>query len=455
MKNITNKLNSILFGISIFSPLRQRIFISMVFISIIVTIIGNIINILLGLPLFIIAITFDVTVIFIIIFYRLRKSSKVFLDFYYYVFWVIVFVATAYLWFLNAGIDSNFTILFGMGYIGLFLTTKPENRFAVLIFSSLFIAILILMDFYFPELIVRYENKAQRITDLVIGIIVYLSVIHYFLNTVWQQSNFEQSKLKIKNIQLDNLSKERKELNERLELSVKEMEYANTAKDSFISIISHDLRSPFQGLLGVSRLLNENYNDLNDDEKKQLIQKLNNLLENQYSFLEELLLWGLLQRSSVNLKVDNINLKEILLSEISHFSQAIDQKKLNVKLLDTTDVEIKTDRNLISTVFRNILSNAIKFSPIGQKIEVFVKCEGNTCLVNIKDYGEGISEEDLPYLFRLDTKVSRKGTDGETGTGFGLVLCSDIMMKLNGKILIESKEGSGTTVTIVIPQANL
>lgn len=452
MKNIIAKINSYLFCTSIFSPLRQRIFLSMVFMSIIVTIIGNIINILLGFSLHLVTITFAVTVIFVIIFFRLRKSDKGFIDFYYYVFWGIVFVAMAYLWFLNAGIDSNFPILFVMGYIGLFLSTKPENRFVVLIFSSFFISILILLDFYFPELFVRYENKAQRITDLVIGMIVYLCVIHYLLNTVWQQSNFEQSKLNIKNFQLKSLNKERKELNDMLELSIKEMEYASSAKDRFISIIAHDLRSPFQGLLGVARLLNENYNDLNDEEKMHLIQKLNNLLEKQYSFLEELLLWGRLQRSNVNLKIELVNLKELLLFEISHFSQIIDRKKLYVKILNSADVEIKTDRNLIATVFRNILSNAIKFSLIGQQIEISILNQEDSCSVIIRDYGTGIAEEDLPSLFRLDTKVSRKGTDGETGTGFGLILCSDIMMKLNGKISIESKEGSGTTVTIVIPK---
>jgi len=208
----------------------------------------------------------------------------------------------------------------------------------------------------------------------------------------------------------------------------------------------------FQGLLGVSRLLKENYDALDDYEKRQLIEKLNNLLEKQYSFLEELLLWGRLQRSNISLKTETVNLKEILVSELSHLTQIIERKKLNVKLFESTNFEIKTDRNLISTVFRNILSNAIKFSPVGQKIEVFVECEGKICLVRFKDYGLGISEEDLPNLFLLDSKVSRKGTDGETGSGFGLVLCSDIMKKLNGEISIESREGAGTTVTITIPK---
>lgn len=451
MKNILVKINSFLFGTNIFSPLRYRIFISIVFMAIIVTIIGNLVNIVFGYPLLLVAITFVVTIIFTFIFFKIRKSDKDFIDFYYFIFWGIVLISVAYLWFLNGGIDSNFTILFVMGYIGLYLTTKPENRFATLIFSLFFVVTLILMDFYFPELFVRYKNKTQRITDLVIGMVVYLTIIHQLLNTIWQQSSFEQSKLRIKNIQLDSLSKERKELNDKLELSIKDMEYANSAKDRFISIIAHDLRSPFQGLLGVSRLLNENYSDLKDDEKKQLIQKLNNLLEKQYSFLEELLLWGRLQRSNVKLKIEKVNLREILLSQISHFTQVIEQKKLSVKLFDSVDVEIKTDKNLISTVFRNILSNAIKFSPIGQKIEIFVKCEGKSCTVKFKDFGGGISEEDLPNLFRLDIKVSRKGTDGEVGTGFGLVLCSEIMIKLNGSITIESKEGFGTIVTIIIP----
>ncbi len=229
------------------------------------------------------------------------------------------------------------------------------------------------------------------------------------------------------------------------------MESTNIAKDRFISIIAHDLRSPFQGLLGVSRLLNESYDDFGDVEKKQLSRKLNNLLEKQYDFLEELLVWGRLQLSNVASKTEILNLKEILLSEISKFNQVIEQKKLSVKLFDSVDKEIKTDRNLISTVFRNVLSNAIKFSPVGQKIEALLECEDKFCVVKIKDYGIGISEEDLSNLFRLDVKVSRKGTDGETGTGFGLIICSEIMTKLNGAIKLESNEGRGTTVEIKIP----
>ena len=453
MKNIITKINLLLFSTNIFSPLRQRIFISIVFLSIILTIIGNVINILLDFEIITVLVTLIVTVVYVFVFIMVRKSKKENIDFYYYLFWGITFISVSYLWFLNAGIDSNFLVLLVTGYIGLYLSTNPKRRPIALIFYLTFVVTLILTDLYFPELFIRYENKNQRITDLVFGVVIYLSIIHHLLNVVSQQSNFEQNKLKIKNIQLDELNKEIKELNDKLELTIKQIDYANSSKDRFISIIAHDLRSPFQGLLGVSRLLKESYDELNDDEKKQLIQKLNNLLEKQYSFLEELLLWGRLQRSNVSLRMDNVNLKEILLSEISHFTQIIEKKKLNVKLFESTDFEIKTDRNLISTVFRNILSNAIKFSPVGQKIEVFVECEDKSCLVRFKDYGLGISEEDLPNLFRLDAKVSRKGTDGETGSGFGLVLCSDIMKKLNGKISIESKEGAGTTVTITIPRA--
>ncbi len=130
MKNIITKINSFLFGTSIFSPLRHRIFISMVFLSIILTIIGNLINIFVGFPLKPVTITFLINVIFTFIFFRIRKSDNKSIDIYYYLFWGIVFASMAYLWFLNAGIDSNFTILFVMGYIGLFLTTKPERRFA-------------------------------------------------------------------------------------------------------------------------------------------------------------------------------------------------------------------------------------------------------------------------------------------------------------------------------------
>jgi len=248
MKNIITKISSLLFYTNVFSPLRQRIFISIVFLSIILTVIGNVVNILLNFEATTIFATFIVTLVYVFVFIKARKCEKDNIDFYYYIFWGITYISVSYLWFLNAGIDSNFLVLLVMGYIGLHLTSKQKSRPKALIIYLTFVVILILTDFYFPEIFIRYENKAQRITDLVVGMVVYISIIHHLLNVVSQQSNFEQNKLKIKNIQLDDLNKERKELNDKLELSVKQMEYANSSKDRFISIIAHDLRSPFQWL---------------------------------------------------------------------------------------------------------------------------------------------------------------------------------------------------------------
>lgn len=454
MLTFSGKSNRKCFDINIFTPLRYRVLITIIFMSIVVTAVGIIINLILGLDPYI-TLAFLISMLFsMIIFYLVKKDQSRNIDLYYYVFWSFVFLSLISSWILAGGIDGSLMILFILVYIGLFLTTN-EKRNIVLIISILFIISLILLDYYYPHIIFRFENKSQRVIYLLKAFTVYLVFIHLLLEFLLTQNKFEHKKLELINKRLNNSYDEIKKLNEKLNYSYQELESANAGKDRFISIIAHDLRSPFQGLLGVSKMLNESYEDLSDNERKELLTKLNNLLNNQYKFLEELLLWGRLQRTSINLRIEKFSLKECILSEISHQKEHIDKKKLVVELLRSDDITIKSDRNLISAVLRNVLSNAIKFSPIGQKIEVSALQQKNSCMVIIKDYGIGISEEDLPNLFRVDTKVSRKGTEGEVGTGFGLVICSEIMAKLKGNISIESKEGSGTTVTVLIPLAGV
>lgn len=454
MLTFPGKSNRNFLGINIFTPLRYRVFITIIFMTIVVTAVGIIINLIIGLDH---SATFAFLLSFIftsIIFYLVKRNKSKNIDLYYYVYWIFIFLSLISAWILAGGIDGSLMILFVLVYIGLFLTTS-ENRVVVLIISILFIVSLILLDYYSPDIIFRFKDRSQRVIYLIKAFTVYLVFIHLLLEFILTQNKFEHKRLELVNKKLNLSNDEIKKLNEKLNSSYQELESANASKDRFISIIAHDLRSPFQGLLGVSKMLNESYDELSDNERKILLMKLNNLLNNQYKFVEELLLWGRLQRTNINLRIEKFSLKECILSEISHQKDQIDKKNLVVELLQSDNVEIKSDRNLISAVLRNVLSNAIKFSPIGQKIEVSALQQKDSCAVIVKDYGIGISEEDLPNLFRLDTKISRKGTEGEVGTGFGLVICSEIMAKLKGNISIESKEGSGTTVTVLIPLAEL
>jgi signal transduction histidine kinase len=450
MQLFFNKTNHKLLDINIFTPLHKRIFVTVLFMSILVTLIGILLNLILGLNeyltlLFVISFLFS-----IVIFFLVKKRNSDELQKYYYLYWIGIFSILPSVWILGGGIDGSLMILFVLIYIRLFLTTR-EKRGIALVISVLFIVALILFDYYFPNIIIRFESKEQRTVYLVKAFVVYLVFIHCLLEFIMIQNKIEHRRLETYNKKLNEIVAENKSLSDKLEESLKEMENANVSKDRFISIIAHDLRSPFQGLLGFSRLLKENYDQFNDEDKRQLLEKLNNLVEKQYSFLEELLLWGRLQKSNIAIKVESVNIKESILSEIVRFNHQIEKKKLEIKILNGDTIEVETDKNFLSTVFRNVLSNAIKFSTFGQKIEIFIEQFDNTCHIKFRDYGIGISEEDLSNLFRLDSKVSRKGTDGETGSGFGLVICNEIMNKLNGKIIIDSKEGKGTTVTITLP----
>ncbi|MCS7052319.1 MAG: HAMP domain-containing histidine kinase [Ignavibacterium sp.] len=437
-------------NVNIFTPTQKRIFITVLFMSVIVSLVGILLNIILGLNeyltfFYLIAFTFS-----LVLFFLARKESPELISKYYYIYWFGLMIILPIVWIYGGGIDGSWPILFVAIYIGLFLTTN-EKREYILLISVLFAIILILLDYLYPEIIVRFDERTQRITYFIKAFVVYLILIHYLLEFILFQNKIEHRKLELTNKNLSETIQKNKILNEKLDSLLKELQNANNSKDRFISIVAHDLRSPYQGLLGVTRLLKENYTALSEEEKKQLIDKLNALVEKQYSFLEELLIWGRLQKNNISIKIEEFSIKDVLLSIIENFNFKIESKNLDVQLLLDDNLVLKSDRYLISTVLRNVLSNAIKFSNHNGKVEITGRKKENYYEVKIKDYGIGIDNEDLNNLFLIDTKVTKKGTDGETGFGFGLVVSNEIMSKLNGTISIESQEGIGTSVTILIP----
>jgi signal transduction histidine kinase len=235
-----------------------------------------------------------------------------------------------------------------------------------------------------------------------------------------------------------------------LEVVNAKLNESNITKDKFISILAHDLRSPFQGILGISNILEFDDTDLTESERKKFISKLNKTLNRQYNFLEELLLWGKLQQGVVEFLPRKCNMKDIISDNVDVLSGNIAKKNLNLEVQGPDKVEAIIDDNLISTVIRNLLSNAIKFTPAGGSINIYLEDFIDHFSIKVSDTGIGVHLNRQKKLLKLETNTSTRGTEDEPGTGLGLILCKEIIEKHRGQLLIESEEGKGSSFTIIL-----
>jgi len=233
-----------------------------------------------------------------------------------------------------------------------------------------------------------------------------------------------------------------------------ELEELNATKDRFFSILAHDLKNPFSSLYSMSELAIENYQSLEEDEKLKMLQNIHKSAELIYNLLENLLTWSKSQRGRIDYSPERFNLSKII--EVSMNLHQIPAEKKGVILSANVEDELLCfgDREMINTVVRNLVNNAVKFSKKSDTVKVGVKQKGKTYEVSVRDEGIGISEENTKKLFRIDKKYKTEGTAGETGTGLGLVLCKEFVEKNGGEIHVSSKEGSGTEFAFTIQKYN-
>jgi len=229
-----------------------------------------------------------------------------------------------------------------------------------------------------------------------------------------------------------------------------ELERLNKTKDKFFSIIAHDLRNPFNAIMGFSDLLCHDFNEMDDKQKLGLLELINLSSESSYNLLDNLLQWARTQTDKIKFSPEEFELSEVV-KQVSDLHGIIAEKKL-VSIRNTIPVSTRVfaDRNMIHTVVRNLISNAIKFSHKGGNVLVSAYENGGMTEIVIRDEGIGMSRENLSKLFRIDTYYSTSGTSGESGTGLGLIICKEFVEKNNGRIRATSKEGDGTAISFTL-----
>jgi PAS domain S-box-containing protein len=257
----------------------------------------------------------------------------------------------------------------------------------------------------------------------------------------------------------EELKRHRDHLEELVEERTKELSQANAqlaemniSKDKFFSIISHDLKNPFSIMLGYSQLLEDNFKQYTPEKVFRLIQKLHGSAERLYVLLENLLTWARIQQGGIECVPDTLDIHKVIEENRDLLLSIALQKQIDLQNNVPARTHVFADYNMISTIVRNLLSNALKFTPEGGHVNVSCQQQDDCITIAVSDTGLGIKPEALPKLFRIDVQYTNIGTAGEKGSGLGLNLCKDLVEANNGTIAVESTPGQGTTFTVSLPQ---
>ena len=296
------------------------------------------------------------------------------------------------------------------------------------------------------ELAFQNQEKEKRADELIIA-----NKELAFQN---QEKEKRADELIIANKELAFQNQEKEKRADELIIANKELKQLlqlNTDKDRFISILAHDLRSPFFTILSYLNLLIENVRKYDIDEIEEHIRIVNHSAQNTFNLLEDLIRWIQSESGKLPYEPQKLNFKYICEDVVEIFKPAANAKNITINLFIAEMITVFADINMLKTVLRNLVSNAIKFSNPGGQIDITAKKTQSNITISFSDKGVGIASEMLDKLFDITQINSTIGTAAENGTGLGLLLCKEFVEKHGGKIWVESELGKGSRFNFILP----
>jgi len=299
------------------------------------------------------------------------------------------------------------------------------------------------LDFDQPIIVISAHDEVEYLLELInlgvdsflvkpLDLSKFLAVMHKVCGYINQKKALHEAELK------------------RAQLTLA-LQKSNAQKDRFFSIIAHDLRSPFNGLMGMTALLENNLEQLPTKDAQEFAGDVHRSAVKFYNLLENLLEWGRLQQGIIERNPQAVDL-ELLIQEVFEGLELVArEKKIDLKILPSEVALIWVDRNMIRSVIHNLITNALKFSFPGTAVQLSWKQQTNQINLLVQDKGVGMSEKVQQKILQLDQHHTTSGTAGEPGTGLGLVLCKEMMEQNQGTITLSSKEGEGTSFSLLFP----
>lgn len=246
---------------------------------------------------------------------------------------------------------------------------------------------------------------------------------------------------------------ERKKAEQELKLREEQLKDANAQKDKFFSILAHDLRNPFNSMMNTLLSLSLNYSNFDEESKKLMIDDLAKTVKSAFSLLESLLTWSRSQRGLIKFQPETLDLFEFAFNASYEFEPECRNKSISLKVDVPQNTLVIADRNMLSAMIRNLVTNAVKFTNAGGEISVYSVDKEDYIEFAVKDTGIGISKENLSKLFKIDETLSIQESGNTVGSGLGLLICKDFAEKHSGAIFVESEQGKGSTFRFTLKKA--
>jgi PAS domain S-box-containing protein len=259
------------------------------------------------------------------------------------------------------------------------------------------------------------------------------------------------SELSFGHIKLAWAMNEKTKAEKKLKKSNYQLKQALADKDKFFSIIAHDLRSPFIGFHNFIQLMDKHIDSMSQEDIRKLTRDMKKNADNLYNLLNNLLEWARVKRGLISYDPCPLKLDEIVRLSLDLIEPGAAQKNISLDVSVPQEITILADKPMVFTVIRNILSNAVKYTRKQGIISIMAQCQKSMVMIAVKDNGLGMDEKTISALFTQGQKFSLQGTEGETGTGLGLLLCREFIEKHGGRIWAESQHGQGSTFYFTLP----
>jgi signal transduction histidine kinase len=411
------------------SSLEDRLFLSSVFFVICISLTGAVVLSLIektfnSVVLFALGLTLILSVGYY--FVRFKGIIKPFII----PFIVLINSSFAISWLMVGGINgSNIILGIVVLILGLIIVPPGSRKYILIIFILLLIC-LYLVQFYRPDLIPNFADPTSRWIDSLSTAIYSSFFIFLIIRFLLNQYSIERNKAEENGEKLLQL---------------------NDDKDRFISILSHDLKSPFNTLVGFSNVLKEDVRKLSIEQIEEIANDINKSARTTYNLLEEILVWARAQQGKFPFNPQRVNLLNICNYVVEIHEPNANSKGIDLKCSVHDGIFIMADSDMLKTVLRNLVSNAIKFTNDRGTIVINAVRNSDHIIISVSEDGVGIKPESLSKLFNISQVVSTQGTANESGTGLGLLLCKEFVEKHGGKIWAESEYGKGSKFSFTIP----
>ncbi len=296
---------------------------------------------------------------------------------------------------------------------------------------------------------VPVKNQKGKVLGIV-GIGRDITTIKKAENKIRQQAeNLQET-----NTLLEERQEEIQQQKEEIMAQRDELENLNNTKDKFFSIIGHDLKNPFNAIINLADILKNSIHSGTKEEMIEMIELIRISAKSAFELLENLLQWSKSQSGNIEFTPEKFDINTIIRKNIEFFKVNAEKKSITLHANIPGEINVYADKNMINTVIRNIINNAIKFTNPGGEINILTRQNQSEVEVQITDNGIGMDKETKDNLFQLSSQRSMQGTSGEIGSGLGLILCREFIVKNHGEILIDSQSGEGSTFTIKLDKPN-